>query len=132
MRKVITMWEKVLKYETEYDSEEAFNRAQPRNIMYSLLEKTDGPDDVEELIMMLVSELERNLPVEKIREMLRSIKADLNNSNQVRKLIKDAFNKMKGLDCLIKNASVKSVNINDIWGLSIILSKGFVNKNSTS
>ena len=79
MRKVITMWEKVLKYETEYDSEEAFNRAQQRNIMYSLLEKTDGPDDVEELIMMLFSELERNLPVEKIREMLRSIKADLNN-----------------------------------------------------
>ena len=79
MRKVITMWEKVLKYETEYDSEEALNRAQPRNIMYSLLEKTDGPDDVEELIMMLFSELERNLPVEKIREMLRSIKADLNN-----------------------------------------------------
>ena len=73
------MWEKVLKYETEYDSEEALNRAQPRNIMYSLLEKTDGPDDVEELIMMLFSELERNLPVEKIREMLRSIKADLNN-----------------------------------------------------
>ena len=76
------MWEKVLKYETEYDSEEAFNRAQPMNIMYSLLEKTDGMDDVEELLMMLFSELERNLPVEVIREMLKSIKADLNNPDR--------------------------------------------------
>lgn len=76
------MWEKVLKYETEYDSEEAFNRAQPRGIMYSLLGQTDGMDDVEELLMMLMSELERNLPVEKIREMLKSIKADLNNPDR--------------------------------------------------
>lgn len=82
MRKVITMWEKVLKYETEYDSEEAFNRAQPKNIMYSLLEKTDGMDDVEELLMMLMSELERNLPAEKIREMLKSIGANLNNPDR--------------------------------------------------
>ena len=45
------------------------------------------------------------------------IKADLNNANQVRKLIKDAFNKMKGLDCLINNASVfendNLTNLND-------------------
>ena len=82
MRKVITMWEKVLKYETENDSEEAFNRAQPKNIMYSLLEKTDGMDDVEELLMMLMSELERNLPAEKIREMLKSIRANLNNPDR--------------------------------------------------
>jgi NAD(P)-dependent dehydrogenase (short-subunit alcohol dehydrogenase family) len=34
------------------------------------------------------------------------INADLNNSYQVQSLIKDAFNKMKGLDCLINNASV--------------------------
>ena len=34
------------------------------------------------------------------------IKADLNNSFQVQRLIKNAFNKMRGLDCLINNASV--------------------------
>ena len=34
------------------------------------------------------------------------IKADLNNSSQVLRLIRDAFNKMRGLDCLINNASV--------------------------
>ena len=34
------------------------------------------------------------------------IKADLTNSYQVQRLIKDAFYKMKGLDCLINNASV--------------------------
>ena len=76
------MWERVLKYETEYDSLEEFNRAQPINIMYSLLEETDGIDDVQELLMMLFSELERNLPVEKIREMLKSIRADLNNPDR--------------------------------------------------
>ena len=45
------------------------------------------------------------------------IKADLNNSLQVQRLIKDAFNKMKGLDCLINNASVfendNLTNLND-------------------
>tara|TARA_R100000773_G_C4156125_1_gene76024 strand:+ start:237 stop:521 length:285 start_codon:yes stop_codon:yes gene_type:complete len=82
LRKVIVMWERVLKYETEYDSLEEFNRAQPINIMYSLLEETDGIDDVQELLMMLFSELERNLPVEKIREMLKSIRADLNNPDR--------------------------------------------------
>ncbi len=34
------------------------------------------------------------------------IKADLNNSYQVQKLIRDAFKKMNGLDCLINNASI--------------------------
>ena len=33
-------------------------------------------------------------------------KADLSNSHQVQKLIRDAFKKMKGLDCLINNASI--------------------------
>ena len=45
------------------------------------------------------------------------IKADLNNSYQVLRLIRDAFNKMKGLDCLINNASVfendNLTNLND-------------------
>ena len=34
------------------------------------------------------------------------IKADLNNSYNVQRLIRDAFKKMKGLDCLINNASI--------------------------
>ncbi len=34
------------------------------------------------------------------------LKADLNNSSQTQKLIKDAFKKMGGMDCLINNASV--------------------------
>ena len=45
------------------------------------------------------------------------IKADLTNSYQVQRLIKDAFYKMKGLDCLINNASVfendNLINLND-------------------
>ncbi len=76
------MWEKVLKYETEWESEEAFNRAQPQNVMYSMLEETDGPDDIQELVMMLLQELERNLPVEKVRKILYNIRADLNNPDR--------------------------------------------------
>ena len=34
------------------------------------------------------------------------IKADLNNSYQTQRLIKEAFKKMKGIDCLINNASI--------------------------
>jgi Dehydrogenases with different specificities (related to short-chain alcohol dehydrogenases) len=34
------------------------------------------------------------------------VKANLNNSNQVQKLIREAFKKMKGIDCLINNASI--------------------------
>jgi|TARA_A100001011_G_scaffold24294_1_gene24145 NAD(P)-dependent dehydrogenase (short-subunit alcohol dehydrogenase family) len=45
------------------------------------------------------------------------IKADLNNSYNVQRLIRDAFKKMKGLDCLINNASVfendNLLNLND-------------------
>tara|TARA_A100001011_G_scaffold312847_1_gene330458 strand:- start:3693 stop:4448 length:756 start_codon:yes stop_codon:yes gene_type:complete len=45
------------------------------------------------------------------------IKADLNNSYQAQRLIKSAFYKMKGLDCLINNASVfendNLINLND-------------------
>ena len=43
------------------------------------------------------------------------IKADLNNSYQVLRLIRDAFNKMRGLDCLINNASVfENDNLNNL------------------
>ena len=34
------------------------------------------------------------------------IKADLNKSYQAQKLVRDAFKKMRGLDCLINNASI--------------------------
>ncbi len=45
------------------------------------------------------------------------IKADLNNSYQTQKFITEAFKKMKGIDCLINNASVfendNLINFND-------------------
>ena len=45
------------------------------------------------------------------------IKADLNNPYNAQRLIRDAFKKMKGLDCLINNASVfendNLLNFND-------------------
>ena len=42
------------------------------------------------------------------------IKVDLNNSYHVQKLIRDAFKKMNGLDCLINNASVfENDNLNN-------------------
>ncbi len=45
------------------------------------------------------------------------VRANLNNSNQVQKLIRDAFKKMKGIDCLINNASIfendNLLNFND-------------------
>jgi len=34
------------------------------------------------------------------------LKADLNNSNETQNLIKNAYQKMRGLDCLINNASI--------------------------
>mgnify|MGYP001416089886 CR=1 FL=1 len=34
------------------------------------------------------------------------VKANLNNSDQAQKLIREAFKKMKGIDCLINNASI--------------------------
>ena len=45
------------------------------------------------------------------------IKADLNKSYQAQKLVRDAFKKMRGLDCLINNASIfendSLINFND-------------------
>tara|TARA_Y100001936_G_scaffold162235_1_gene158411 strand:- start:453 stop:1208 length:756 start_codon:yes stop_codon:yes gene_type:complete len=45
------------------------------------------------------------------------IKADLNKSYQAQKLVRDAFKKMRGLDCLINNASIfendNLINFND-------------------
>ena len=42
------------------------------------------------------------------------IKADLNNSTQTKRIIKEAFKKMRGLDCLINNASIfENDNLNN-------------------
>ena len=45
------------------------------------------------------------------------IKADLNKTYQAQKLVRDAFKKMRGLDCLINNASIfendSLINFND-------------------
>ena len=45
------------------------------------------------------------------------IKADLNKTYQAQKLVRDAFKKMRGLDCLINNASIfendNLINFND-------------------
>ena len=42
------------------------------------------------------------------------IKADLSNSSQTKRMMKEAFNKMKGIDCLINNASIfENDNLNN-------------------
>ncbi len=43
--------------------------------------------------------------LEKLGSEVYLLKADLNNFNQSQKLLKLAYKKMKGLDCLINNAS---------------------------
>lgn len=73
------MWERVLKYETEYDSFEEYESQDPRRLFEELIQMTDDGD---ELANMLLSEIERALPVEKVREMLKSIKANLNNPDR--------------------------------------------------
>ena len=44
--------------------------------------------------------------LEKMGSKVYLIKADLNNINQVKKIMPFAYKKMKGLDCLINNASL--------------------------
>ena len=52
--------------------------------------------------------------LENIGSKVHLIKADLNNYNQVKKVIPFAFKKMKGLDCLINNASIfENDNLNN-------------------
>ena len=79
MRKVITMWEKVLKYETEFDSLEEYESQDPRRLFEDLIQMTDDGD---ELASMLLSEIERMLPIEKVRKILDNIKANLNNPDR--------------------------------------------------
>ena len=49
-------------------------------------------------------ELKKDL--ESLGSKVHLIKADLNNYNQLKNIIPNAYKKMKGLDCLINNASV--------------------------
>ena len=44
--------------------------------------------------------------LEKLGSRIYLLKADLNNFNQTQSLLKKAFKKMRGLDCLINNASI--------------------------
>ena len=79
MRKVITMWEKVLKYETEFNSLEEYKSQDPQRLFENLIQMTDDGD---ELASMLLSEIERMLPIEKVRKILDNIKANLNNPDR--------------------------------------------------
>lgn len=73
------MWEKVLKNETEYDSLEEYESQDPQRLFEELIQMTDDGD---ELASMLLSRLEMSLPVEKVREILFDIKAELNNPDR--------------------------------------------------
>lgn len=73
------MWKKMLKYETEFDSLEEYESQDPTRLFEELIQMTDDGD---ELASMLFSEIDRALPVEKVREMLKSIKANLNNPDR--------------------------------------------------
>tara|TARA_R100000388_G_scaffold94694_1_gene82834 strand:+ start:750 stop:983 length:234 start_codon:yes stop_codon:yes gene_type:complete len=73
------MWEKVLKYETEFDSLEEYESQDPRRLFEDLIQMTDDGD---ELASMLLSEIERMLPIEKVRKILDNIKANLNNPDR--------------------------------------------------
>ena len=44
--------------------------------------------------------------LEKLGSQIHLLKADLNNFNQTQNLLKIAYKKMKGVDCLINNASI--------------------------
>jgi NAD(P)-dependent dehydrogenase (short-subunit alcohol dehydrogenase family) len=52
------------------------------------------------------SALKLKKELEEIGAKAYLLKADLNNSKQTQNLIKNAYKKMKGLDCLINNASI--------------------------
>ena len=52
--------------------------------------------------------------LEKLGAKIHLIKADLNNTAQTQRIIKEAFKKMKGIDCLINNASIfENDNLNN-------------------
>jgi|TARA_B100001540_G_scaffold317698_1_gene352229 NAD(P)-dependent dehydrogenase (short-subunit alcohol dehydrogenase family) len=59
--------------------------------------------------------------LEKQGTKIHLIKADLNNLAQTQKMMKEAFKKMKGLDCLINNASIfENDNLNNFTDKSFI------------
>ena len=52
--------------------------------------------------------------LEKLGSKIHLIKADLNNPTQTQKIIREAYKKMRGLDCLINNASIfENDNLNN-------------------
>tara|TARA_Y100001970_G_C13956690_1_gene711073 strand:+ start:110 stop:865 length:756 start_codon:yes stop_codon:yes gene_type:complete len=59
--------------------------------------------------------------LEEIGTKTHLIEADLNNFNQTQKIIKEAYKKMKGLDCLINNASIfENDNLNNFSDKSFL------------
>ena len=60
----------------EFDSLEEYESQDPQRLFEDLIQMTDDGD---ELATMLLSEIERELPVEKVRKMLKNIMAELNN-----------------------------------------------------
>ena len=61
------------------------------------------------------------LDLEDLGSKVHLIKADLNNQNQIKKIIPYAYKKMKGLDCLINNASVfENDNLNNFSDSSFL------------
>ena len=52
------------------------------------------------------NELKLKKELENLGSEVHLIKADLNNINQTQKLLKIAYKKMRGIDCLINNASL--------------------------
>ena len=63
------------------------------------------------------NKLKREL--EEFGTKIHLVKADLNNPIHTAKIIKDSFKKMKGLDCLINNASIfENDNLNNFSNIS--------------
>ena len=61
------------------------------------------------------------LDLENLGSKVHLIKGNLNNYNQVKKIIPYAYKKMKGLDCLINNASVfENDNLNNFSDSSFL------------
>ena len=59
--------------------------------------------------------------LEEFGTKIHLVKADLNNSAQTKKIVKEAFKKMGGLDCLINNASIfENDNLNNFSEKSFV------------
>ncbi len=59
--------------------------------------------------------------LEKLGSKIHLIKADLKNFTQTKRILKEAFRKMRGMDCLINNASIfENDNLNNFSNESFI------------